>query len=130
MVSQNTLSNALNGINNAEESGTLVYRVSPASAEIGAVLEVLEDRGYIAGYERIEDGKAGQFDVELQGSINECGPIEPRYAAKADGFERWEKRYLPARDFGTLLVTTSHGIMSHYDARDQGVGGQLIGYVY
>jgi small subunit ribosomal protein S8 len=27
-------------------------------------------------------------------------------------------------------VTTSHGVMSHYEAREQGVGGQVIAYVY
>ncbi|MFP4590588.1 MAG: 30S ribosomal protein S8 [Halobacteriales archaeon] len=130
MVSQNTLSNALSGINNAEASGKLEHEIAPASTEIRAVLDVLEDRGYIAGYESIDDGRGGRLVVELTGSINECGPIEPRYATDHDGFERWEKRFLPARDFGSLLVTTSRGVMSHYDARDAGVGGQLIGYVY
>ncbi len=130
MVSQNTLSNALTGLNNAEASGKLEHEIAPASNEIGSVLDVLEARGYIAGYESIDDGKGGRLVVELTGSINECGPIEPRYATGHDGFERWEKRYLPARDFGTLLVTTSRGIMSHYDAREEHVGGQLIGYVY
>ncbi len=130
MVSQNTLSNALNGLNNAEAAGKLRHTIEPASNEIRAVLDVLDERGYIAGYEMVDDGKAGKFVVELKGSINECGPIEPRYSAGYDGFERWEKRYLPARDFGALIVTTSHGVMSHYDARSERVGGQLIGYVY
>ena len=130
MVSQNTLSNALNGLNNAEAAGKLSHTIEPASNEIQAVLDVLDERGYIAGYETIDDGKAGKFVVELKGSINECGPVEPRYSATADGFERWEKRYLPARDFGALIVTTSRGVMSHYEARSERVGGQLIGYVY
>ncbi len=130
MVSQNTLSNALTGINNAESAGKLTHTIAPASNEIEAVLDVLTDRGYIAGYESVDDGKAGQFVVELKGSINECGPIEPRYSTGYDGFERWEKQYLPARDFGALIVTTSRGIMSHYEAREERVGGQLIGYVY
>ena len=130
MVSQNTLSNALNGLNNAEAAGKLSHTIEPASNEIRAVLDVLDERGYITGYEEVDDGKAGAFVVELKGSINECGPIEPRYSTGYDGFERWEKRYLPARDFGALIVTTSHGIMSHYEARNERVGGQLIGYVY
>ncbi|MFB6198338.1 MAG: 30S ribosomal protein S8, partial [Halobacteriaceae archaeon] len=44
--------------------------------------------------------------------------------------EKWEKQYLPARDYGALVVTTSQGVMSHYEAREQGVGGQVIAYVY
>ncbi len=130
MTADDPLSNALSGLNNAEDVGHLTYTVSPASDEIGSVLEVLYDRGYIDGFEFIDDGKAGEFEVELNGRINECGPIKPRYSVGADGFEQWEKRYLPARDYGTLVVTTSQGVMSHYTAREEGVGGQLIAYVY
>jgi len=130
MTADDPLSNALSGLDNAGSVGHLTHTVSPASNEIGSVLEVLYDRGYIDGFEYIEDGKAGQFEVELNGRINECGPVKPRYSVGADEFEKWEKRYLPARDYGSLVVTTSHGVMSHYDAREQGIGGQLIAYVY
>ncbi|WP_331233823.1 30S ribosomal protein S8 [Natronorarus salvus] len=130
MTTTDPFSNALSGLNNAESVGHLSHTVQPASNQIGAVLEVLYDRGYIAGFEYTEDGRAGTFEVELKGAINRCGAVKPRYSAGADEFEKWEKRYLPARDYGTLIVTTSHGIMSHYEAREAGVGGQVIAYVY
>jgi small subunit ribosomal protein S8 len=130
MTGNDPLASALSAIDNAGSVGHLTQEVEPASNEIGSVLEVLYDRGYIDGFRRIEDGKAGQFEVELKGAINDCGPVKPRYAAGADEFEKWEKRFLPARDYGTLVVTTSSGIMSHYEARDQGIGGQVIAYVY
>ncbi|WP_136688382.1 30S ribosomal protein S8 [Halorhabdus amylolytica] len=130
MTGNDPLSAALAEIDNAESVGQLTHTVEPASNEIGNVLEVFYDRGYIDGFEHIEDGKAGKFEVELKGAINECGPVKPRYSAGAEEFEQWEKRFLPARDYGTLVVTTSHGIMSHYEAREEGVGGQVIAYVY
>ncbi len=130
MTGNDPLAATLSSLDNAESVGHLTQVVEPASNEIGSVLEVLYDRGYINGFERIEDGKAGQFEVELKGAINECGPVKPRYSAGADEFEKWEKRFLPARDYGTLVVTTSHGIMSHYEAREAGIGGQVIAYVY
>ncbi len=130
MTTNDPFSNALSGLNNAEQVGHLSHEIQPASNEIGNVLEVLYDRGYIAGFEFIDDGKAGVFEVELRGAINECGSIKPRYAVSADEFERWEKRFLPARDFGALILTTSQGIMSHYEAREAGIGGQVIAYVY
>ncbi|GAB7019942.1 30S ribosomal protein S8 [Halostagnicola sp. A-GB9-2] len=130
MTGNNPLSNALSGLDNAEDVGHLSHEVQPASNEIGSVLEVFYDRGYIDGFDLVDDGKAGTFEVELKGAINECGPVKPRYAVGADGFEKWEKRFLPARDFGTLVVTTSSGIMSHYEAREKGIGGQVIAYVY
>ena len=130
MTRNDPFADALSSLNNAERVGRLSQTVRPASNEIGNVLEVLFDRGYIAGFEFHEDGKAGEYEVELHGAINECGAIKPRYAVQADEFERWEKRYLPARDFGALILTTSQGIMSHYEAREAGIGGQVIAYVY
>ncbi|MFB6192368.1 MAG: 30S ribosomal protein S8 [Haloarculaceae archaeon] len=130
MTGNDPLANAMSGIDNAESVGHLTHTVSPASNTIGSILEVLYDRGYVDGFQYVDDGKAGKFEVELKGAINECGAVKPRYAAGADGFERWEKRFLPARDYGTLVVTTSQGVMSHYEAREQGVGGQVIAYVY
>jgi len=130
MTANDPLSDAVSGIDNAEGVGHLKHTVEPASNMVGSVLEVFYDRGYIDGFEFVDDGKAGRFEVELKGAINDCGPVKPRYSAGADEFEKWEKRFLPARDYGTLVVTTSHGIMSHYDARERGVGGQVIAYVY
>jgi small subunit ribosomal protein S8 len=130
MAGNDPLSNALSGVNNAESVGHLAHTVQPASNLIGNVLEVFYDRGYVDGFEFVDDGKAGKFEVELKGAINECGAVKPRYSATADEYEKWEKRYLPARDYGALVVTTSHGVVSHYEAREQGIGGQIIAYVY
>ncbi len=130
MTANDPLSDALSGLDNAESVGHLRHTVAPASNLIGNVLEVFYERGYIAGFEYVEDGKAGVFEVELNGTINECGAVKPRYSVKADEFEDWEKRYLPAQNYGSLVVSTSRGVMSHADAREAGVGGQVIAYVY
>jgi small subunit ribosomal protein S8 len=130
MADNDPLASALSGVDNAESVGHLTHTVQPASNLIGSVLEVFYDQGYIDGFEYVEDGKAGRFEVELKGAINECGAVKPRYSAGVDEYEKWEKRYLPARDYGSLVVTTSHGVMSHYEAREAGIGGQVIAYVY
>jgi small subunit ribosomal protein S8 len=130
MTGNDPLADALSGVNNAESVGHLAHTVEPASNLVGSVLEVLYDRGYVDGFEFVDDGKAGRFEVELKGAINECAAIKPRYTVGADEYERWEKRYLPARDYGSLIVSTSDGVLSHYEARDRGVGGQVIAYVY
>jgi small subunit ribosomal protein S8 len=49
---------------------------------------------------------------------------------KTDEFEKWEKRFLPARGFGILLISTTKGIMTHEDAKKQHLGGKLLAYVY
>jgi len=130
MTRTDPLADALSTIKNGDKLGKLDCTVEPASNVVGNVLGVLYNEGYIDGFEFVENGKAGEFHVELAGQINDCGVVKPRYSATKDEYEKWEKRYLPGRDFGSLIVTTSHGVMTHYDARDEGVGGQLLAYVY
>jgi small subunit ribosomal protein S8 len=124
------LANALSSIKNAEYKGKLRCVVKPASKLIGSVLEVLKNEGYIGSYEFKDDKKAGFFEVQLIGNINDCGSIKPRYPIKREEIEKWEARYLPARDFGLLMLTTNQGVMSNKKAKELGIGGKLLAYVY
>lgn len=128
-MQQDTLSDALSAINNASRNNKEYAEISPISNVIKNVLIELQQKGYIGVFELVEDGKGGRFKVEVTG-INECHPVKPNFSVKKDEFEKWERRYLPARNFGDLLVTTSQGIMTHDKAREEEIGGKLLGYVY
>jgi small subunit ribosomal protein S8 len=104
--------------------------LAPASKQIGAALRIMQRLGYIGEFEFMDDGKAGMLRVELLGRINQCGVIKPHFPVKRTDFEYWEKRYLPARQFGFLIVSTPHGFMTHREAVEQGRGGRLIAFVY
>jgi small subunit ribosomal protein S8 len=124
------LADAMSLIKNAESVGKPECIIHPASKLIGTTLKVMADRGYIGEFEFVDDGKSGMFRVKLLGRINRCGVIKPRFAAKVADLEKWEKRFLPARNFGVLIMSTSRGVMAHSDARSQSIGGQLLAYVY
>ena len=124
------LADALSTIKNAETTGKPDCTLRPASKLIGNVLKVMKEKGYIGDFEFIDDGKSGIFKVQLKGKINKCGVIRPRHAVKNTDFEKWEKRYLPAKGFGTIILTTPDGVMTHSEARDNGIGGELLAYVY
>ncbi|MBE0516366.1 MAG: 30S ribosomal protein S8 [Methanophagales archaeon] len=124
------LADALSHLKNTERVGMMECTLKPASKLIGNVLSVLKEGGYIAEFEFAEDGKAGLFKVKLCGKINDCNAIKPRFYVRVKEYERWEKRLLPARDFGMLIVTTSKGVMSHEKAIEGGIGGQLLAFVY
>ncbi|PTD94304.1 30S ribosomal protein S8 [archaeon SCG-AAA382B04] len=124
------LSDALSTVNNAEQSGKLKCTISQASKLIGRTLKVMQEHDYIDGYEYIEDGKGGEFEIKLNGNINKCGSVKPQFSAQKDEFEKWEKRYLPGKNFGLLIVTTSNGVISHRKAQKEGIGGKLLAYVY
>ena len=125
-----TLSNAMSAIKNAEMIGKRKVEIKPASKLIGNVLRVMQEHGYIEGFEYIDDHRGGKFIVTLLGKINDCGAIRPRYSVKRTEYEKFEKRYLPARDFGILIVSTTQGVMSQKEAIERGLGGVLLAYVY
>ncbi len=129
-MSVDTLSNAMITIKNAEMIGKEKCEIQPASKLIGNVLKVMKDYGYIKGFEYVEDHRGGKFIVELAGRINDCGAVRPRFSAKVTEFEKFEKRYLPARDFGILIISTTKGVMSQIEARQRRLGGVLLAYVY
>lgn len=124
------LADALSTIKNAETIGKPDCTIKPASKLIGNVLKVMKERAYIGDFEFIDDGKSGNFKVQLKGKINKCGVIRPRHAVKNTDFEKWEKRYLPAKGFGSIILTTPEGVMTHSEARDNGIGGELLAFVY
>jgi small subunit ribosomal protein S8 len=124
------LNDAMSTIKNAEMVGKRVCLLRPSSKLIGRILKVMQDNNYIEQFEYIEDGKAGLFRVELNGNINNCGVIKPRYAVKMRDVGKFEARYLPAQDFGVLILTTTKGVVSHDEAKKLGVGGKLLAYVY
>jgi small subunit ribosomal protein S8 len=124
------LADALSHIKNTERVGKMECMIKPASKLIGNVLSVMKEGGYIEEFEFVEDGKAGLFKVKLGGKINDCNAIKPRFYVRMKEYEDWEKRLLPARDFGLLILTTSKGVMSHEKAIENGVGGQLLAFVY
>ncbi len=124
------LNDAMTTMRNAEMSGKRGCVIRPASHLISRVLDVMRECEYVGGYEYVENGRGGELRVKLLGNINDCGIIKPRFSAKRAELERFEARYLPAQDFGVLILTTTEGVVSHSKAKELGVGGKLLAYVY
>jgi len=124
-----SLSDALVLIKNVDHVGKETA-IIPASRLIGEVLKLLTEKGYLNNYEYRENGKGGEFDISLNGKINGCGAIKPRFSVKLKDMERHEARYLPAKDFGLLILTTPYGVMNNDQAKEASTGGKLLAYVY
>ena len=130
MVMNDTLSAALSKILNVEKIGKKECLIKPVSKVIKKVLTIMNEHGYIGNYTEVDDGRGGILQVNLLGTINKCGVIKPRFSVAITEFEKWEKRYLPAKGFGIILVSTSKGMMTHEEAKQKGIGGKLIAYCY
>jgi len=124
------LARALSAIKNAESRGKGEVIVKPVSKVIKAVLEILKKEKYIGDFEYIDDKKGGIFKIKLVGTINNVGAIKPRFSVQLDEYEKFEQRYLPAKDFGRIIVSTSAGVLTHIQAKEKKLGGVLLAYVY
>jgi small subunit ribosomal protein S8 len=124
------LSNGLTTIKNNELRNKRECILSPASKLLGQVLRVMQLNGYIGEFEFIDDGRFGKFRVQLFGRVNECSAIKPRFPFKISRLEAWEKRFLPARGLGILIVSSPQGVISHQEARKRKTGGRLLAFVF
>lgn len=130
MPAVDVLSNGLTSIVNNEFRNKRECVISPASKLLGRILRVMQLNGYIGEFEFIDDGRTGKFRVQLLGRVNKCGAIKPHFSVRMNEYEIWEKRFLPSRDIGMLIVSTSKGVMPHREAKEKGIGGKLVAYVY
>ncbi len=124
------IADGLINLKNCEMVGKKECRIKPASKLMGEILRLMQKEGYIGEFEFIENGRGGEYKVKLLGRINNCKAIKPRYPVKKDEYPDWEKRYLPAKNFGMLIVSTPKGLMTHNEAKKEGTGGRLIAFVY
>lgn len=123
------LSDSISLIKNAENAGKQECIVKHASNLLKDTLAIMKKYGYIGEYDLIKDNKGDLIKIKLVGKINDCKTILPRQPVKKDGYEKWEKRYLPAAGIGTIIVSTPKGTLSHRETKEK-TGGILIAYVY
>lgn len=130
MTRASVLADALNAIYNAEKAGKRQVLIRPSSKVIIKFLTVMQAHGYIGEFEYVDDHRAGKIVVQLNGRLNKCGVISPRFNVRIDEIEQWVSNLLPARQFGFIVLTTSAGIMDHEQARKKHVAGKMLGYFY
>merc|ERR1712230_25539 len=86
--------------------------------------------GYIGEFEIVDDHRSQKIVVELNGRLNKCGVISPRFDFQAGDAEKWIANLLPSRQFGHIVLTTSQGVMGHDEARRKQIGGKILGFFY
>jgi len=130
MSLNDTLSNALSNVLRNEKLGRLESTIKPSSKVIKKVLEIMKENRYVGDFGETKNAKGSVLKLNLLGNINKCGVIKPRYIVKKGQFEKFEERYLLAKDMGILIVSTPAGIITHTEAKKKNIGGKLLAYCY
>lgn len=126
-MSQDIVSDTLNMIMNAKRSGKKELEVARVSKLLIEVLEIMKKNKYVDF--KSPEKKSGKLRIEFK-ELNECKAIKPRFTIKADGMEKYMRRFLPSRNYGIIIVSTNEGLMTHKEAEEKNFGGALVAYCY
>ena len=130
MALNDPLANALSKILNNERVSKKEIDIFPTSKLVKKVLDIMNSNNYVGKYSLTKENRGDILKLELIGKINKCGVIKPRFSIKKEGYEKFEKRFLPAQGFGIIIVSTTKGIMTNEEAKKKNLGGKLLVYVY
>lgn len=107
--------------------------VVPASRMKKEIAKILLDEGFINGFSVEEDGKQGMMTVELKYGPNGEKVITGIKRISKPGLRVYVKAGEVPRVLGGLgiaIVSTSKGIMPDREARKNGIGGEVLCYVW
>lgn len=104
----------------------------PASNTIKAIMEILKREGYVDNFKLIEDKKQGQIRVYLKYVAGKSAIRNIRRVSRPGLrlYVKHQKVPVVLRGRGLAIVSTSGGIMTDKDARQKGLGGEVIGYIW
>jgi small subunit ribosomal protein S8 len=105
----------------------------PASKVKKAIADIFKTEGYIKDCEFIDDGKQGIIRIYLKYGSNKEKVISGLKRISKPGLRVYAKKDQVPRvlgGLGTAVISTSKGIMTDKDARKQGLGGEVICYIW
>ncbi|MEM8579926.1 MAG: 30S ribosomal protein S8 [Pseudomonadota bacterium] len=131
MSMNDPLGDMLTRIRNAQMRGKSTVR-TPASKLRAWVLDVLQDEGYIRGYERVEDSKHPELEISLK--YYDGIPVirELKRVSKPGRRVYVSVKEVPSvrQGLGVSIVSTPRGVMSDANARSANVGGEVLCTVF
>lgn len=123
-MSQDIVADALNQIMNAKKARKKEAVIKRYSNFLLNILDLMKKLNFL-NY-KIE---GRELKIEIK-NINECGAIKPRFNVTVEEIDKYVRRFLPAKDFGCLIISTSKGLMTNEEAVEKSIGGSLIAYIY
>ena len=123
-MSQDIVADTLNQIMNAKKARKTEIVVNRHSKLLRNILDIAKQNGYL-------DYSIDKTDLTIKIiKLNEIKAINPRFTFSMDKMNRYVERFLPAKNFGFVIVSTNQGLMKHSEAKEQNLGGCLIAYMF
>jgi len=126
---QDVVADAFNMIMNAKRVEKTEVRINRISNFLINILQMMKDQKYIDFEINEEQSEKPSVTVKML-KLNVCKAVKPRYSVTVERIDKYLRRYLPSRNFGTLIVSTNKGLMTHEEAYKNNLGGSLVAYFY
>ena len=127
-----TIADMLTGIRNANSAKHDSVDV-PASNMKKAIAQILVDEGYISSFTVNEDGKQGMIHIVLKYGPNKSQVITGLRRVSKPGLRIYtnvDDMPKVMKGLGTVILSTSKGIMTDKQARSANVGGEVLAFVW
>lgn len=132
MVTTDPIADFLTRVRNANMVSHTTVEI-PGSKMKLAIATILKDEGYIKDFEFIEDGRQGIIRVYLKYGPNREKVITGIKRISKPGLRVYVNKDDVPRvlgGFGTAVISTSRGLMTDKKARKEGVGGEVVCYIW
>tara|TARA_R110002167_G_scaffold94258_2_gene251754 strand:+ start:2517 stop:2915 length:399 start_codon:yes stop_codon:yes gene_type:complete len=128
-----TIADYLTRIRNASAAGHRVVEI-PASNVKKEMTKILFDQGYILSYKFEDDAVQGNIKIALKyDKVTKEPVIRKIQRISKPGLRKYTgSDTLPRvlNGLGIAIVSTSHGVMTSKQAKQDNVGGEVLCYVY
>ncbi|MEK6830565.1 MAG: 30S ribosomal protein S8 [Nanoarchaeota archaeon] len=118
------VADGLNEIMNAKRARKTEVTIKKHSRLLRGVLDIAREADYL---DYKVDGRELKIKIK---NLNMIKVIKPRYPVSVKKLNFYVRRFLPAKNFGFIIVSTNNGLVKHNEAEEKNLGGCLIAYVY
>jgi small subunit ribosomal protein S8 len=126
-MSHDVVADGLNMIKNTKLAGKETVKIKRISNLLIEILKIMKQKGAIKKYKI--NAKEKSTDVTI-GDLSDCKAIKPRFSCDKTQIEKYKRRYLLARNMGTIIISTNKGLLTHEEAQKEKIGGCMIAYFY
>jgi small subunit ribosomal protein S8 len=104
----------------------------PSSNTIKSILEILKKESYIENFKLMEDKRQGTARVYLKYILHKAAIRNIKRVSRPGLRVYVSHQKVPSvlRGRGLAIISTSKGIMTDKEAKEKGVGGEVIGYIW
>jgi len=132
MVVSDPIADLLTRIRNANTANHDRVEV-PGSKMKKAIVQILKDEGFVRDFEWMDNGHQGVIRVYLKYGPNKTKVISGLRRISKPGLRVYAKRDQVPKVLGGLgvaILSTSKGVMTDKKARQEGLGGEVLAYIW